>query len=556
MNDKYIEDLDLLTTFGCFGFYSYAKVIQIVLIDTTSGQAWNYFTDIFFSSKVKPQKSAEFLTNKLKPVNKRFKLAISTYTISVDTFRNLYIEAVEKQTWEYTDKVINSVTKLDNVFPTNKKYVPYNDPSGSQYQLVVPLEKSLYGSNFNGNYYILELYSSKDKIDHFITQTDKVKIQSIIKESHLVYDLVALSDRIGNIVCKFEAEVIKTKPLALAERGIKYEFCLCEQLKKDKEFTLHIRQEHDNLIYANEYNIVKIVPEETKEFCVEYNQCKNTITITDNETGLIVFMTINDYAVYSNYHSQISPHNFLFYGTTRFRTFKIDGVEQKVQLGNIRGIGDIYFCREMNEAGKRQQKWLDFFYESHNYLKIYTENNHKRAINDVHNILNKQICWDLDEIWLIDPYLMPNDILETVLFCNKPNIRIKCLTDFSSILGNETTREMLIEDKEVENRFSIAKKRCRNTLVEAIPLDTDISLSYRTIAHGYGTSFHDRYLILKYNVNKTRAWSLGTSVNSLGKKHHIIQIVEAPELIANMFQEIWNKTNNDICKIYETHFEE
>ena len=102
-------------------------------------------------------------------------------------------------------------------------------------------------------------------------------------------------------------------------------------------------------------------------------------------------------------------------------------------------------------------------------------------------------------------------------------------------------------------RFYSAKTQCQTELNEAIPGDTDVSLSYRTITNGYGTSFHDRYLILKYNVNKTRVWSLGISVNSLGKSHHIIQIVEAPELIADMFQEIWNETDQEICKIFETH---
>lgn len=56
MEDNWIQDLNLLTTSGCFGFYSHAKVTQIVLIDTDTGQAWNYFTDIYFSSKVKPKK--------------------------------------------------------------------------------------------------------------------------------------------------------------------------------------------------------------------------------------------------------------------------------------------------------------------------------------------------------------------------------------------------------------------------------------------------------------------------------------------------------------------
>lgn len=551
MEEKWINDFNLLTTYGCLGFYSFAKVTQIVLINIDTGEAWNYFTNIYFSSKVEPQEKAKFLTNKLKQINKKFKLAISTYTISIEKFRELYIAATKEQVWKYKDEVIDSITKLDYVFSTNKKYIPFNDPSGSQYQLVIPLEKSLYGSTFCGNYYVLELYSSKEQIYSFISHADIVKIQSIIEECHLVYDLVALSDRIGNVVCKFDAEVIKAEPLALAKRGIRYEFSLCEKNENAKEFTIHIRQEHDNLIYENKCYTEKFDFCKTKELEIAPNQCKNTITITDNETGLIVFMTINDYSVYSNYYSQISPTYFLSQGAICYRNFKIDDIEQKVQLHNICGVGDIYFWREMNEAGKRQQKWLDLFFEAKNYFKIYTKNSHNAAINDVRNILNKQILWDLEEVWLIDPYLMPKDILETVLFCEKPNIKIKCLTDFSSILNNSQTRDMLINGEEDSDRFLAAKENCKKILIDSIPDGIDVSLSYRTIAHGHGTSFHDRYLILKYKINKTRAWSLGISVNSLGNKHHIIQIVEAPELIADMFQKTWDKTDIDICKIYE-----
>lgn len=151
----------------------------------------------------------------------------------------------------------------------------------------------------------------------------------------------------------------------------------------------------------------------------------------DNETGLIIFMTINDYSVYSNYHSQISPPNFLFPGKTHYRTFKTNGIKQKVCLKDVIAIGNIYLEQEMNEAGKRQQKWRDSFFESRNYFKTYTKNSHETVINDIRNILNNQIFWDLDEIWLIDPYLTPKDILETVLFCKKSNVKIKFLTDFS-----------------------------------------------------------------------------------------------------------------------------
>ena len=552
MEDKWIQDLNLLTTFGSLGFYSHAKVTQIVLIDTDTGQVWNYFTNIYFSSEFKAIEKAKFLTNSLKSINKKIKLAISTYTISVETFKELFITAVKEQTWKYIDDTINSNVILDSVFPTTKKYIPCIDPTGSQYQLIVPVENSLYGSNFCGDYYIMELYCTKEKIKKLIKESDIVKIQSIIKKSHLVYDLLSLSDRIGNIVCKFDAEVIETKPLALGRRGIQYEYSLSKKIATSKELTIHITQEHDHLIYTNEINIVKIAPGEIKEFAVDPNQYKNTITIIDNETGLIVFMTINDYSVYSNYYSQISPPNFLFQGTRRFRTFKINGIEQRVSLKNVAAMGTIYLWREMDEAGKRQQKWMDSFFESQNYFKTYTNNSHEKAINHIRDIINNQIFWDLDEIWLIDPYLVPNDILETVLFCEKPNVKLKCLTDFSSILGNQQTRNGLADGNGDTDRFSSAKKQCQKELNDAIPNDTDVNLSYRTIANGYGIPFHDRYLILKYNINKTRVWSLGISVNSLGKKHHIIQIVEAPELIADMFQKIWNETNHEVCKIYDT----
>ena len=168
---------------------------------------------------------------------------------------------------------------------------------------------------------------------------------------------------------------------------------------------------------------MKIAPGEIQEFSVNPNQYKNTITIIDNETGFIVFMTINDYSVYSNYYSQISPPNFLFQGTRRFRTFKINGIEQRVSLKNVAAMGIIYLWKEMDEAGKCQQKWMDSFFASQNYFKTYTNNSHEKAIKHICDIINNQIFWDLDEIWLIAPYLVPNDILETVLFCEKPNVK-------------------------------------------------------------------------------------------------------------------------------------
>lgn len=110
---------------------------------------------------------------------------------------------------------------------------------------------------------------------------------------------------------------------------------------------------------------------------------------------------------------------------------------------------------------------------------------------------------------------------------------------------------LIILNRTVDNdRFVITKNSFTKHLNNCIPLDTDLKIDYRTVRGNHGKTFHDRYLILKYGINKCRVWSLGISVNSLGKSHHIIQIVETPSAVAGIFDEIWKETDYEECKIY------
>ena len=56
-------------------------------------------------------------------------------------------------------------------------------------------------------------------------------------------------------------------------------------------------------------------------------------------------------------------------------------------------------------------------------------------------------------------------------------------------------------------------------------------------------SFHDRFLIFpKSQYSPAQAWSLGTSVNSLGKSHHIIQKVNDAQIIEDVFNNFWSQS--------------
>jgi hypothetical protein len=48
------------------------------------------------------------------------------------------------------------------------------------------------------------------------------------------------------------------------------------------------------------------------------------------------------------------------------------------------------------------------------------------------------------------------------------------------------------------------------------------------------------------------AWSLGTSVNSLGKQHHILQQVDDGQRIMDAFLDLWDRLNGPEHLIWKT----
>lgn len=74
---------------------------------------------------------------------------------------------------------------------------------------------------------------------------------------------------------------------------------------------------------------------------------------------------------------------------------------------------------------------------------------------------------------------------------------------------------------------------------------TGVKLEFRVRTGQSGYAFHDRFLILPQSDGSHLAWSLGISVNALGKQHHIIQQVEHAEQIADSFLRLWDDLEAD-----------
>lgn len=153
--DTIDDELNTLLQYGNLGYYDFCEIVQIVLFSNTN--AINYYTNIDFSSRYKAEIPFAYLTEKPVSITNNYKLAISRYTIPVDQFMVLYCDAAKNGIWNYEDKEVI----IDDAFIADKKFIPENDPTGGQYNIFVPLEYGLYGSNCMGNYYIHELFSKR-----------------------------------------------------------------------------------------------------------------------------------------------------------------------------------------------------------------------------------------------------------------------------------------------------------------------------------------------------------------------------------------------------------
>lgn len=542
--------LNQLTNSGVIGTYQYCKVDQIVLLDVGGNIAWNYFTHVHFTSKYDTVTESVLLAS---PATLRdgLRLFVSQYSMRKETFADCARSALSTGVWSYTDSKITGGDKIDGAFPTPAKFIAENDPTGSYYNNVIPFEKSLYGSNFQGSYYVFEIYARGDNLKELLRDEDVKKIQKILHKCKLNYRLDELSDRIGNVVCRFDVETLRATPELLGEHGMTYSFKLAPEITHDMKLHLHIEQEHDRLLYEYVDESFCLHPGETIEKGVEPNQCKTTLTISDAESKLILFRAVADQAVYSNYYGQITPDYIVAKPVHQYRRVKIGDKDYSVPLNGVKMIGKSPLLIEMADAVERQQKWQDAFFKEQKYLRVYNIGQHDEALCDIRSIINEQLLWDLDEVRIVDPYLSPNDILNTVALCEKPGIRVCCLTDIHTISRNKNAKAKILTDNTKDAAFDEIRNSFRTQLEDGLGRETDLRLSFRTV-HGHnGSSFHDRYLILKYRLNKIRVWSLGTSINSVGKSHHIVQIVESPMLIDNFFDEVWSQTNINKCKIYD-----
>ena len=159
----------------------------------------------------------------------------------------------------------------------------------------------------------------------------------------------------------------------------------------------------------------------------------------------------------------------------------------------------------------------------------------QKALDDVIMLMDRV---KTGKVYLWDPYLTVEDLLHTWYFTKSMNVKLYAIT--SSEIAEKSkmcTDDWIIQQQEIMNKRSN---------------HYGIHVELRCQRENFGYPFHDRFLMnLSEDSREPQVWSLGTSVNSLGKKHHVIQSVEHPQILVDAFEELWEELSNPKCLVWK-----
>ncbi|WP_146074026.1 VPA1262 family N-terminal domain-containing protein [Methylobacterium sp. 190mf] len=158
-----------------------------------------------------------------------------------------------------------------------------------------------------------------------------------------------------------------------------------------------------------------------------------------------------------------------------------------------------------------------------------------RALADIRFLIARHGEGGVD-LW--DPYLTAADLLQTLFWCPHGGVLLRGLSGGSD--PPRVARPGGAEPGSVQPPPASFADRQRVLLARDGGNLEGLRLEYRNSRGPGGWAFHDRFLIFPNGPDGPLAWSLGTSVNSLGNAHHILQRVSNPALIAGAFQDLWS----------------
>ena len=396
---------------------------------------------------------------------------------------------------------------------------------------VPPLEQGkneflgLLKNNFFGGSHLFEWFDeSKEYVAPLIKNLAALDELSGRLQEYLPIKIGTHSDRLGNIIVQIPCAAVAFT----IERRDEQSHQLLSNLAVSPHFSGEMN--FSGIFWREQYGSIidfQKIPLVAGRNIIPFQQIngKGYYTIWDESNQIIC----SGGQVRSFVESVNSPMSLQEYNQ---RIFKLpNGKEKRI---------NIFTPTSQSQIGKNTKDYRNWVrnrflkiekQELHNTLKLrqFKRDMRQEALDFIRELIKK---YGKNGIYLWDPYLNAKDLLETVFFSPYANSPIKALTG--------------LKIAPQENKTSSYKADLANEINQAIRQAGWLNLTFVNADRSKVGEFHDRFIIFpQERYEPVKAWSLGTSVNSLGKSHHIIQEVEDGQIIADVFEEMWEQSIND-----------
>lgn len=520
-----LHEYDTLISCETLGSYNCCEMISVFLWNRKKKTASNVYTIFTLEERMTVEETSENLLPKLVSINQEYALGMQRKILHTNALRELF----ERLCTSRTSRKINlgegelQIGRLEGV---PKIFVQQNSTKE------ILLNKIL-KNNFKNGSYILEFFDVDKSIYKSLNADEFSKLTDTIY-GIVPIDLFSLSDRIGNFIFQFPSlKVTASYHTDESEQTLTYRVSMDHVGDRQDQFLLLSECTMDDTIVGSG---AAIFSKEGTEITFEMGDasriCKTTVIDLHRQLILSRKETtfMREKSCILNMGSQ--------YGNQRL-IYDVNGnVTDAIDISTSENMHiDPPILRQRDNFIQHRQysRRVDELYKHAEFRRYGKQPEPQTALQDMINLMNRI---SIGNVYLWDPYLTVEDLLHTWYFTTNMRVTLHAITS-SEIAqkSNLNVKDWIAQQREImsqrSNHYGIhAELRCQ----------------WGT--HGY--AFHDRFLMLLPTYRqKPNVWSIGTSINSLGKKHHIIQSVEHPQLIIDTFEELWNDLNNQECLVWK-----
>lgn len=504
------------------GLYKRLDVVTIFGFDKKSSKAFNILT-LLIAEESEKIEEAKLLNDERIVIDglKDFTFGITRYQMVLDDKIEGLINKLE------TDKIWEGSGK-DLLFSDSLKYYSHLFVP-AEFSKRVPLNNILKNNFWNGSHVFEWFDFKKERFSFFfenpiLLQQFSEKIQEFIP-----IKIASLSDRLGNFIIQIPVTICKVsiQPDSVQIRWRK------DLLLNSHQLNLLVSKERDEVI--EEYYSSKICLD-TEYFSKDIPSGRNSrnFSLWDEDNKILLF-TGRSVGFIDKFNLQMEMVN----QEPRVFTIPYDHTPHRISISSRDSRRDDHSIDWIHRRLYEREK-LDL--KSTKKLIQYKSAVNQQALDDLRWLISK---YGQKGVYLWDPYLSSKDILETLFFCPFFGSKLKAIT---RVKISQEDHETKYSEKSVKNE--IIKKYHEE--LEANKGNTyGLDLEFRASYGKYGVDFHDRFLIFPNTIDGVKAWSLGTSINSIGSSHHIFQEVTDARIILDAFNELWDQLNHKECLIWK-----